>query len=65
MKHCCLQLISDSNKWQCSWYSDSLWGRQSGDQFLVRARLTSPVRTGPGAQPASHTISIRSFLGIQ
>jgi len=65
MKHCCLQHILYSKKWQCHWYSNSLWGRQSGDQILVGPRLNSPVQTGPGDHPASYKISIRSFLGIQ
>jgi hypothetical protein len=37
----------------------------SGERILVGARFSAPVRTGPGAHPASYTMGTRSFLGIK
>jgi len=42
-------------------YSDSLRAGRSGDRNPVRARLSSPVQTDPGAQPASCTVGTGSF----
>jgi hypothetical protein len=36
----------------------------SGDRILVRARLSAPVQTGPGANPAHCTMGTVSFLGL-
>ena len=40
-----------------SWYSDSPWAGQAGDQIPVGARLSAPVQTSPRAQAASYTMS--------
>ena len=39
----------------------------SGDRIPVvrEARFSAPVQTGPGAHPASHTVSTRSFPGVK
>jgi hypothetical protein len=31
----------------------------------VRARFSAPVQTGPGAHPASYTMSTGSFQGVE
>ena len=36
-----------------------------GDRILVGARLSAPVRKGPGAYPASYTIGTGSFPGVK
>jgi hypothetical protein len=36
---------------------------RSVDQILVDARFFAPVQTGPGAHPASYTMTTRSFQG--
>ena len=46
---------------QLSRYNDWLWAGQSGDQIPVGARFSAPVQTGPGAYPASCTMSTGSF----
>ena len=37
------------------------WIRRSGDRIPVEATFSSPTQTGPGAHPASCTISISPF----
>jgi len=44
-------------------YNDWLRAGRSGDRILVGARFSAPVQTGPGARPASCTMSTDSFLG--
>jgi hypothetical protein len=44
-------------------YSDSLRAGRSGDRIPVEARFSAPVQTGPGAHPASCTVSTGSFPG--
>jgi hypothetical protein len=44
-------------------YSDSLRAGRSGDRNPVRARVSAPVQTGPGAHPASCTVSTGSHTG--
>jgi hypothetical protein len=44
-----------------SWYSDWLRAGRSRDQIPVGARFSAPVQTGPGANPASCTMSTGSF----
>jgi hypothetical protein len=34
-------------------------------RFIVAARFSAPVQTGPGAHPASYTMGTRSFLGLK
>jgi len=36
-----------------------------GDQIPVGARFSTPVQTGPGAYPASFTMAIGSFPGVE
>ena len=50
---------------QRSRYSDSLRTGRSGDRIPVGARFPAPVQTGPGAYPASCTMSTGSFLGVK
>ena len=47
------------------WYSDWLRFGRSGDRIQVGARFSAPVQTGPGAHPASCTMSIGSFPGVK
>jgi hypothetical protein len=49
----------------CSQYSDWLRAGRSRDWFLVGARFSAPVQTGPGAHPASCTMGTRSFAGVK
>jgi hypothetical protein len=37
--------------------------RRSGDRIPAEARFSAPVQTGPGAHPASYTMSTESFPG--
>jgi len=46
-------------------YSDWLRAGRSGDRIPVGARFSAPVQTGPGAHPASCTISTGSFPGVK
>jgi hypothetical protein len=57
--------VCSSPPGQCSWYSDSLQTGRSGDWFLVAARFSTPVQTGPGAHPAFYTVGNRSFPGVK
>jgi len=43
------------------------WPRagQSGDRILIGARFSAPVRTGPGAHPASCTMGTGSIPGVK
>ena len=50
---------------QLGWYSDSLPVVQSRDKIMVGATFSTPVQTGPGAHPASHTMGTGSFLGLK
>ena len=50
---------------QLRYYSDSLRDGQSGDRIPVWARFSTPVRTVPGAYPASCTMGTGSFLGVK
>ena len=45
--------------------SDLLRAGRSGDRIPVRARFSAPVQTGPGAHPASCTMSTGSFPGVK
>jgi hypothetical protein len=47
-------LVCEGSGW-LSQYSDLLWAGLSGDQIPVRVRFPTPVQTGPGAHPASHS----------
>jgi len=38
---------------------------RSGDRIPVGARFSTPVRTGPGAHPASYTICTGSFPRVK
>ena len=40
------------------------WAGRSEDRIPVGARFSSPVQTGPGADPASYTRGTESFRGI-
>ena len=55
------------NLWaeQLSRYSDWLRAGRSGDRIPVGARLSAPVRTGPGTHPPSCTMGTGSFLGVK
>jgi hypothetical protein len=46
---------------QCSRYSDLLWARHCGNWISVVSRFSYPVRTDPGARPASYTVFIKSL----
>ena len=46
-------------------YSDWLRAGRSGDRIQVGARFSAPVRTGPGAHPASCTMGTGSFPGVK
>ena len=46
-----------------SWYGDSLRAGRSLDRILVGARFSTPVLTGPGANPASCKIGTGSLTG--
>ena len=46
-------------------YSDSLWAGLSGDLTPVGASFSAPVQTGPGAYPASCTMSTRFFPEVK
>jgi hypothetical protein len=48
-----------------SWYSNLLQAGRSGDQILLGTRFSTLVQTGPGAHPASCTMSAGSFLGVK
>jgi len=43
----------------------SVVGRRSGNRIPVGARFSAPVQTGPGAYPASCTMSTGSFPGVK
>jgi hypothetical protein len=45
-------------------YCNSQQAEQSGKQITVAARFSVPVQTGPGAHPASYTMSTGSFPGV-
>jgi len=36
-----------------------------GDRFSVEARFSAPVKTGPGAHPASYTMGTEHFPGVK
>ena len=38
---------------------------RSGDRIPVGARFSAPVKTGPGAHPASYTMGTESFPGVK
>ena len=44
---------------------DSLRDRRSGYRILMGARFSSPVQSGPGAQPASYTMGTESFQAVK
>ena len=46
-------------------YSDFLRAGRSADRIPVRARFSAPVQTGPGAHPASNTVSTGSLPGVK
>ena len=46
-------------------YRDWLRAGRSGDRIPVLAKFSSPVQTGPGAQPASCTMGTGSFPGVK
>jgi hypothetical protein len=46
-------------------YSDWLRAGRSGDRIPTGARFSAPVQTGPGAHPASCTMSTGSFQGVE
>jgi len=46
-------------------YSDWLRARRSGNRIPVGTRVSAPVLTGPGAQPASCTMGTGSFPGVK
>ena len=48
-----------------SWYGDSLWDGQSGDQIPVGTILSAPIQTSPGSHPAPYTMGIGSFLRVK
>ena len=48
---------------QRSRYSDWLRAGRSGDRIPAGARFSAPVKTGPGAHPASCTMGKGSFPG--
>jgi hypothetical protein len=50
---------------QLSRYSDWLRAGRSGDRIPVRVRFAAPVQTGPVAHPASGTMGIGSFPGVE
>ena len=50
---------------QLSRYSDSLRAGRSGYRIPVGARFSAPVRTGPGAHPASCTMVTGSFPWVK
>jgi len=45
--------------------TDWLRAGQSGDRILMETRFYAPVRTGPGAHPASCTMGNASFAGVK
>jgi len=55
----------DMEPWERSLYSDSLRAGRSGDRILVGARFSAPVQIGPGAHPASNTMSTEFFPGVK
>ena len=46
-------------------YSDSLRAGRSGDRIPVGERFSAPVQIGPGAHPASYTMSTGSLPGVK
>jgi hypothetical protein len=38
---------------------------RAGDRMLVEAKFSTPVRTDPGAHPASYTTGPASFSGLR
>ena len=47
-------------------FSDTLRAGRSGDRIQVGgARFSTPVQTGPGANPASYTMGTGSFPGVK
>jgi len=46
-------------------YSDWLRAGRSGDRIPVGARFSSPVQTGPGANPTTFTKGTGSFPGVK
>jgi hypothetical protein len=50
---------------QLSRYSDLLWAEQSRDQIPMGAKFSTPVQTGPGAQPASYSMGTGSLPGVK
>jgi len=56
--------LNDNRGRDSSWHSDSLRAGRSEDRILVEARFSAPVQTVPGSHPASYTIGIGCFPGI-
>jgi len=60
-----LSMVYGEPGWR-SWYSDSLWARQSGDQIIpMGVKFSAHVQTSSEAQPASYTVGTGSFPGLK